>query len=83
MRNMIVNDGITHGVKLTEPVETAFATVRAWPEGVQVEIHAKDGELTLDQSEELVGAIRWAQSKSRQLDYGADGDLGQLIERGA
>lgn len=63
------------------PSKRKIATVTAWPDEVQVEIHAVDGSLTVEQANELASQLVKAVNQAKRLDWGGTDDEPGLVER--
>lgn len=70
-------DNIT---KITVPSEALIAEVSAWPDEVQVTVHATEGNLTVQQARDLAAAIIEAADRAGSLDWTDDAEP-KLVER--
>lgn len=60
--------------KITVPSEQTLATVSAWPDEIQVEVHSKDGNLTIAQGRQLARAIDDACDQAERIDWSDDAE---------
>lgn len=67
-------DGIEIITEIVKPATERVATVSAWPGEVQVQIHTHEGNLSVEQAEELVQALTDAIKLAPRLDYPEAGD---------